>query len=262
MISNYTKVFSISIYHAYFNNQIDNLTLIPNEDAKRLINLYGLKLIKHENSFQFYDQSDNGFNQLLEHIKQTSNIDAFKFDIISSDTNFYNYTELPIGFNGIVHFSSSDSDAINENDTIVLQPQFIKSFNPQKIGEVHLKFSDLISENPISYEIKFKTRSTYWQYYIFNRSQIETESLDIDSHSNIEFSMSKKALLNDSEAHVLTSKTLIPLNKNNSQKFDLITNESDPKVLLTGLPTPNPNQIKISKNDGETKMYSPMYVYL
>lgn len=262
MISNYTKVFSISIYHTYFNNQINTLILNPNEETKRLIHSYGLKLMKSENSFQFYDQSDNGFNQLLEHIKQANNIDAFKFDIISSDSNFYNYTELPIGFNGIVLFSSSNSETLNENDTIVLQPQFIENFNPQKIGEVHLKFSDLISENPISYEIKFKARSTYWQYYIFNRSEIKTENLHIDSHSNIEFSIPKKALLNDNEAQVLTSKTLIPLHKTQTQKFDLINNENEQKLLFTGLPTPNPNQIKISKNNGETTIYSPIYIYL
>lgn len=262
MISNYTKVFSISIYHTYFNNQINTLVLNPNEETKRLIHSYGLKLMKSENSFQFYDQSDNGFNQLLEHIKQTSNIDAFKFDLISSDTSFYNYTELPIEFSGSIIFSSSNSSHNSTNDSMLLHPEFVENFASQKIGEVHLKFSDLISENPISYEIKFKARSTYWQYYIFNRSEIKTENLHIDSHSNIEFSMPKIALLNDNEAQVLTSKTLIPLHKTQTLKFDLINKDNDSKTLFTRLPSPQPNQIKISENDGETTMYSPMYIYL
>jgi len=263
MISNYTKVFSISIYHTYFNNQIDTLVLNPSDKTKRLIHSYGLKLIKSENSFQFYDQSDNGFNELLKHIKQINDMDTFKFDIINSDPYFYNYTKIPIDFNGTILFSSSNPLNQKNNDTVLLQPQFITTSNSQKIGEIHLKFSDLKSENPINFDIKFEARSVYWQYYLINSTQVNTDNLQLVSHSNIEFSEPQKTIIeNGDNALLVSSKVPIPLNEIAMHKFDLVNHGSNPEILISGLPVPSPSQIKISKNVDEIKIYSPMYIYL
>jgi hypothetical protein len=253
-------VFSISIYHTYFNNQIDTITLIPKDATKQLFHSYGLKLIKDKHSFQFYDQSDNGFSHLLTHINESAGIDAFKFDLINTDSSFFNYTDLPINFMGNLIYSSTNTSNKIENDTVTLEPKFEENSNPLKLGEVHLKFSDLKSDNPANFEIKFKTRSTYWKYYIINNTQVNINNLSIFSHSDLEFDAPIYTTIKQKEAIVIKSKMMIPLNHHSA--IDLVNTEKQQKMVLTKLPTPSPNDIIISKNEGKSMVYSPMYIYL
>lgn len=262
--SKYKKIFSVTFSHSYFQKKTASPIVVqPSKSSIDLMSQYAILLRQTTSGIELLYNAAESVESILRNIKETSGISSFDFDLKCMDPFFYSYTELPSQEIQLVYSSDTKSNR-NEKDTIVLYPNFIEGQNENRLGQIHIQFTDLIkfynNNTPVTFTISFNSRSTQWQYFIINSGKSPLQEMSIESNSNIKFSSPKEIVLpNGQNATLFTSETLIPLSNLPEHKFNLIDSG---KTIISGLPIPNVTTLTVDKSNEKTLYYSPMYIYV
>ena len=274
--SHFNIVFSIRIFHEYFENSNCNcLVFNATVDTEELIKRYGFKIKKDINGFSFYSTNKGSLVDFLIYIETTTQQNFFEFEINTTKPNFSIFTAIPTNWIGQLQYSSKNVSTDSGN--IQLTTNYLSQSNPESLGTLKVYFQDLTqlveNNSTCDFQIKFQARATQWQYYIINNSGMPSSNLAITGKSTIDFgSPTPVTIQSGKEALFFSSgNQLIEMSEVPKYQFDLIhkskatpiTNQSSlGKIIFKGLPNPSPKQIEIEEVNGTKIVTSPMYVYI
>lgn len=274
--SNFIKIFSVMVYHSFFDNSKCNcLHFTPSDKTQKLLTKFGFKTNKFSNGFDLFCNTTSSITTLLDYISKTTSQDYFEFDIKSSNPNFSLFTALPINWLGQIMYSTQDNKNQNSKDSIMLNQTLETKAMSASFGNLKIYFSD-IQKNlsaPLLFNINFEARATQWQYYVINKNAVPLSNPAISGKESITFEGPEQVTLPTGEKALLftSNTTNILLSEKPKYKFDLInknassgTNQksSGGKVLIKGLPVPDVSRIGIIENNEQNQVTSPMYIYL
>lgn len=271
MNSQYNIVFSIQVFHEYFEKGICKyLEIQPNKATANTINRYGFKINRNENVFELYSNVPKNISDYLNYIQANSQEDCFEFDFSSSDPNFTLYTELPTNWTNKFIYTSSNT--VSENQKIVLTASSIPNSSLLSIGSIKIYFKDIIAlintNNECNYAIKYESRATQWRYYIINKSEIPLSNPEIISKTPVDFEQAINVMLQNGNSALLFSsgKNFMKMSEIPKYNFDLIDKSSvgnqKGKTIFKGLPNPRTNNIGIEEKNKEKIVTSSIYVYI
>jgi hypothetical protein len=276
MISNFNIVFSIRIFHEYFeNNNCNCLVFSATENTNQLIKRYGFKIKKNGNGFDFYTTNQDDLVSYLNYIEQTVEQNHFQFEINTSKSNFTIFTDIPTNWMGQLQYSSNNLLFINGKAELI--PTYSVQSSTVVLGTLCVFFQDLIklikNKSTSTFDIRFQARTTQWQYYIINNSGMPLNNLVIQGKSAIDFGLATSVTIqNGREALLFSSgEQFIEMSEVPKYQFDLIDQskttglERKPnggRMIFKGLPNPNPNQIETKVINGASIATSAMYVYI
>ncbi|WP_420571505.1 hypothetical protein [Kordia sp.] len=267
----YISLFKVTVSHTYYaSNVCECLQYKATTSTKTILDKYGLILRILTDGFEVYTSSEQSIETHLNYISQVSGITAFQFEGITTDANFYNFTDISTNELGILSYASDMTETSSNTTKIQLSETFIKEANNQKTITVAIKFDDIIRlqkiMNPISFSIQLQARKTEWNYYVVNNSNQEYNQLVIEGANEIQFtSPTEQILQNGQKALLFSSKpTKIPLKNEVTYTFDLVNTKQTisgerKEIVIKGLPIPNPQNLQIQ--DDHT-IASLIYVYI
>ena len=268
----YKIIAEVRILHSYFKDGMaKNLIITPSENTKNTLTKYGFIFRNTENGFVLLETSSRGQFDALQYLTNTLGIKEFEFNFYSTDTTFYNYTEVPLNQIGILEYSNLSLQPENEEGIAVMKEKFRATDLTNSLGSINLNLEELISQTstgPVTFEIHFEARKMQWNYFII--SQEEIKGLKIKGKSEMNFEGPEEVtLINNVNAQKFSSgSNLLPVQEFPNLKFDLIqTRETDssnvrPTMIFEGLPNASPHTIGITNIEGRQVASSEMYVYI
>lgn len=276
----YFAIFSVEVLHSFFEKNIcDCLLFKPDDLTEKVMKRFGFLTRKKNNGFTIYINKTQPLSVFFDYIKRATFETTFDFTIKTTDESFWLYTELPAGFDGQIHYSSERALPNEEDGSLTLEPTFITGSNTN-VGKLSIRFDDVLTyikpDDHAKFRIRFKARSTQWQYYIINKSSVHVENPAINSRLNISFEGPVPVTIPTGEEAMLftSADNLLPLSSKPSFQLDLVNDkkrEGDDeragpqltkKMLFKGLPWPDPGRVSLFELNGRRIFSSPMYVYL
>ena len=273
MKNQFNIAFSIAIQHDYFENgKSQSLRLEPDSETKKIFQQHNMLVNQVENRLEVYYDSKMTLKEQLVYLNETAKIEKFTFDMTSSDSQFYNYTDLPIEWYGAIQYSNTD---IKADDTgQMLNPVYGQPHSSQFIGHIELDLKTLItrldSTESINYRVDFESRAVQWVYYFINVNNLRFENPAIQTNDGVSFHQMEDALLPNNQPAIVFSSTqeLIKLKAVPSQLYSLVgtvTNamgQKKEKVIFKHLPVGNASQINIVLVNDKQVISTPQYVYI
>jgi hypothetical protein len=277
--SHFNKIFAVEVFHTYFERQICScLQFSPGEITKQLQRRFGFILRNKVNGFELYADSRRPLSDYLKYITQTMGGSGFDFRIDIVNENFNLFTEFPIKWFGEISYDS-DFNTISDTNGLVQLNQCLSETSPKDgSGKLFVHFDDILNyktgENPVTFCIHFKARSTQWQYFVINRSRAQLNNPLVNGNDEIGFEAPRPVTIQTGEQALLFSsgENLIPLSAVPMYRFNLINNgtavddkarkSTGGKIVFKGLPNPEPTHINIVSIKGAKHFSSPMYVYI
>ncbi len=267
----YTTLFRVSVAHTYYASGIcECLQYKANTDSQALMQKYGFILKSTINGFEVYAATNQSIETQLNYIAQISETTAFTFVGITTDQNFYNFTELPINQLGVLTYASNHTENPTENETVQLAETFVTDTTIQEAVSITITYDDIINlhkaNDNVQFSIQMNARKTQWNYYVINNSNQEFKQLMIQSDNEIQFSgPTAVTLQNGQDALLFSSETTkIPLKNTVKYTFNLINTKATlsgerTEIIIKGLPIPNPQNLHV--NNDHT-IASLIYVYI
>jgi len=272
MRTQYKKVLQLDVFHSYFKDgKVRHLEFKPSAETQQVFTKYGILLRNEVSAFKLYSSKEGGVEDLLGYILNNTETESFDFTISTSDTNFYNYTELPLNWVGQMDYSNdADENTQNEN-ALILKSSASEKMATAFFGTVKIdlkKLKSQLSNGEVNYEIHFEARKTQWNYLII--ASKEMEGLSITSKTDLSFEGPTEVVLqNGSKALKFTSgNVLIPLKEDAQLRLDLVQKLELPgggettEIILSGLPNAGPERIGILEIEGSQVASSEMYIYI
>ncbi len=273
--STFNNVFSLSVFHDYFENLICNcLVFTPTHLTTKTIQRYGFKIKNNLNGFEFFATNQTSIANYLEYLEQASEQNFFEFEIKTTNQNFMLFTQMPSNNLGQLQYSSSNITI--KNGKPQLSATHLSQNETPVLGTLKIYFQDIIAlvqnNSSCHFEIIYQAKATQWNYYIINKSQLVLNHLAINSKSMIDFgSPIPIKIQNGDEALFFSSGNKhIKLCNVAKYQFDLINKtESNQtkkatagKIIFKSLPNPSPAKTEtVLVNETRTET-SPMYVYI
>ncbi len=271
MNSQFNMIFSIKVFHEYFEKNICNCFVYkPTKKTCELINRYGFIIKKNSNGFDFYNSKNSNLIDYLSYIELASDHSSFEFEIETTNSNFIFFTEIPTDWIGQIQFSSSKFITTEKN--IQLTATYSSQNSTASLANLKIYFQDLIAllknKQSCNYTIHFESRTTQWRYYFINKSGINLTNAIISGKSPIQFEQATIVTIQNGKQAILFSsgKNFIKMSEIPKYKFDLIDisglkNQSK-KIVFKGLPSSSPRNLEIDEENGTKITTSPMYVYI
>ena len=278
--NHYSILVTLEVQHSFFKESECNCLLFePGELTQKVMKRFGFFTRQKNNHFALLSNSNQPLSVFFDYIKKVTFENAFDFIIKTTDEHFWLYTELPLGFEGQIDYSSERKHSISPEGIVKLAPSF-QSVSKGVVGKLRIFFDDIIShkeENgPAKFKIELTARSTQWQYYVINKNSVHVENPAIDGRLNISFDGPKRVTIpNGEEAMLFTSADkLLPLSAKPSFQLNLLNHKTAKeeneragplfkgKILFKGLPWPDPGRIAMAELNGIPVFASPMYIYL
>lgn len=277
--SNYKILFGIQFFHSYFEkDRCDCLTFHAGDITRKLMHRFGFKIDNYDNGFKFFVNTTNTLKQFLDYVKSTTGETYFDFDIYSTNSKFYLFTDLPVNWVGQLLFDSQITLNSQDNDSIQLKATLSPKTDSDILGRLKIHFEDILSTQALNgsakYEVKFESRATQWQYYVINKSDIPLDNPIVTGKSEIQFDGPKNITIQNGQEALLFSsgQNLIPLSNTPKYIFDLVNNKNGTqsensknptyKPIFSGLPNPDPSRMGIIEVNGKNRVSSPMYIYV
>jgi|GEM_PF-837163 len=276
----YSILFSLEVVHSFFENNICNCLLFePTELTQKVMKRFGFFTQQKNNHFIFLSNSSQPLSVFFDYIKNVTFENAFNFSVKTTDENFWLYTELPLGFEGQIDYSSERKHSISPEGIVTLAPSFL-AIRKGRVGGLRIFFDDILShkrENePAKFKIELTARSTQWQYYVINKNSVHVENPGIDGRLNIAFDGPTRVTIPSGEEAMLftSANKLLPLSVKPSFHLNLMNYKTAKeeneragprfkgKILFKGLPWPDPRRIAMAELNGNAVFASPMYIYL
>lgn len=273
MVSNNILVFRLEAFHTYFDNGLCPLQFLPDEDTQALQKRFGFLVNHRKNGFEWYMNSRSAIPDYLAYITKVTGADRFTFNMQTHYQGFYSFTQLPTGWAGQFTYDSKNNSSTANG--FELQPELSKTAVDGPLGKLTIWFKDIaLTGDPekARYSLRFTARSTQWQYYVVNSSQVPLNQPLIKGMNGDAFQFTGPQTVtipNGQEALLFTSDTrLIPLSEMPKNKFSLFSrpehtgNNVSAKPVFKNLPQPDPLYSDIVQVNGARQTSSPMYVYL
>ncbi|MBL0358416.1 MAG: hypothetical protein IPP72_16840 [Chitinophagaceae bacterium] len=271
--SNYKLIFALSVEHSYYKNNIcASLQFTPSIATAAVLQRYGFKIRTRENGFQLYVNVVSSIRSILEYIENATGQASFRFEIKDTAEEFANVTDWPHNWKGKFVFDNSDASNAIVDETVLLNQTLEQSILTEGSLVLHFKnLFEMLDRGIMAYSIGFRARSTQWQYYIVNRSEVPLTNPFVRGKSGIAFAEPKQVVIPTGEKALCFSSNemLLPMSQVAGYVFDLVndnrmqnTNGPKGKVIFKGLPTPDPLIIETVDINGKAEASSPMYVYL
>ena len=272
MTDTYKILFELEVMHTYFTSGLcEGLIYKPSLETQQLMDRYNLKLFMTNKGFQFYATKAQTNEEFLNYLADARGISSFVFYAKTSDSNFYQFTDFPVGKSGVLMFDSNLTES--EDGVEVLDQQLMTQQSTSHLFMLTIQLSDLLKYveegDAPQYRIQFESRTTAWQYNIINNSRQHVNQLSVKGQYNVEFDGGQEVTLeNGQSAIAFTSLTdTIPYSEAPHFTFDLVnTTErlgtSKEKTIFKGLPTPNPSQLRVINKQEQKMVLSPTYVYI
>ncbi|MEM7367439.1 MAG: hypothetical protein AAF587_02490 [Bacteroidota bacterium] len=179
-----------------------------------------------------------------------------------TDQNFYNYTDLSMSQIGGYEFKNrTGSSHLSKQATVTAEDLGASS---QTFASIKLTIQlPSQAHSPEQFTLDFQARKTIWRYYIIDQQTASQEPFSIES-PDIQGGFTnegRQTIANIQEAVVFQSNPAdpIPLHERSTQQIIL---KRGGAVLIPYLPYPSPNQILPVEKDGQTHIYSDMYIYV
>lgn len=272
----YQHLFQLDIFHTYFQNNICRC-LEFNADAAtlKLMKRFHFLLRRQVNGLGMYSNSGQTPEQLFSYIEKSTGQNSFCFEIRTNNPDFNLFTALPPGWVGQIIYTSQDCSTAN--DRIRLHQELSGNAGTACMGSVTLRFEDILKYSEQTayawFDINFEGRATQWQYYVINRSLVPLIAPAIEGKDNINFEGPENVITVTGQAALLFSSgsQLIPLTEVPIYKFDLVDQPASaaagkktikPKMIIKGLPNPDPQWIGKGTGKAIDQLSSPMYIYL
>ncbi|QHI37218.1 hypothetical protein IMCC3317_25960 [Kordia antarctica] len=271
MTTSYTSLFRVTVAHSYYaSGNCECLHYKASSETQLLIDKYGFIMKATATGFEMYATSNQSIENYVNYISQVSGNTAFAFAGITSDQNFYNFTDVPINELGVLSFASNNTENVVTNETIQLAETFSTDTTSQEAISITIQFEDIIRfrrmNSEVLFDIQLKARETQWKYYVINNSNQEYNQLNIQSENNIQFSAPTEVTLQNGQNAVLFSSetTKIPLKNVVVYNFNLTNTKSTiagerTETIIKGLPIPNPQNLQV--NNDHT-IASLVYLYI
>jgi hypothetical protein len=278
MQTNLQLLFSVRVVHNYFANDICScLQFSPKETSENMLKKYGFKLRRTSDGFDLFSSLASAAAGLLNTVKTASGQDYFEFDIHSTDPNFVFFTEIPADRFWLMEYESHDPLNSAEDDSIALHLTLTEQKISPVIGSLKIYFDDILRNAaktlPVNYIIRLTARTTQWQYYIINKTSVSLSNPTISGKTNISFKGPENVTLENGEEALFfySDQVDLPLSQVPISRFDLVnsatvnaahpTNKnSNTRIVLKGLPNPNPSDMRMVLIDGKMRTISPMYI--
>jgi len=271
MSTTYTSLFKITVAHSYYaSGNCECLQYAANADTQTWMDKYGIILKLNTNGFEIFTTSNQPIENHLNYITQVSQHNAFAFAGITTDPNFYNFTNIPMDQLGVLSYTSTNSENIATDETTQLAATFIKEASTQEAISITITFNDIIrfhnTNGNAQFSIQMNARETQWKYYVINNSNQEYKQLQIQSDTGIQFSEPTAVTLqNGQNALLLSSETTkIPLQNTTQHTFNLINTKATlsgnrTETIIKGLPIPNPQNLQVN-NDHTIASFVYLYI--
>ena len=279
MQSKFNIAFKVEVQHAYFEHNIcDCLQFNASATTAQLFKRFDFKIRRKIDGFELYTNAPSVVS-LLQYITQVTGVNAFNFNITSSNSYFNIFTDLPINWLGQLHYNTQSVLNEQQDEAVVLGVQLEETYQTSILGSLVVHFDDIIKllkENVAAqFRINYNARATQWQYFIINKSAIQWSSPKINSKLAIEFEGPENVIIDTGEKALFFSSgtQLLPLSKYPKYKLDLIDvpvgkddgikqNHRMAKTIFKGLPNPEAKQIGNVNGNTKDLVSSPIYVYV
>lgn len=279
MNTNFKIIFSVKILHSYFDGDICTcLEFQPAAGTLGLMKRFRFTLNENINGFEFYSTSTVALRDSLDYIKAATGQGYFEFNVFTNTSAFYSFTTLPINWIGALMYDSAVIVSTEEK-TILLKETFSAPETTGIVGKLKVNFDDIVKYtadmNAVNFEISFTARETQWQYYVVNRNAVQLDNATVKGKGDIVFENSGSVIIETGEKALLFSSgsQLIPLSKFPKHKFDLVNNQqvasnnkttqnSSSKMIIKGLPNPDPLKMGTVQINDKTQVSSPIYIYV
>ncbi|HEY0175155.1 MAG TPA: hypothetical protein VGC08_02180 [Pedobacter sp.] len=173
----------------------------------------------------------------------------------------------------------SHNNSLGTNNNVQLNADLSGDAGTACMGKIMLYFDDILKFSTetgyTQFDIRYQARATQWQYFVINRSSVLLTDPAISGKDNISFEGPENVFTASGQAALLFSSGthLIPLSEQSSYRFDLVNRPASagessgskpvtPKIIVKGLPNPDPQWIGRVTGDVKGQLSSPMYIYL
>lgn len=204
----------------------------------------GMRIFPVLNGIDLYAELPGSVEDFLEYFERATSGSYLVFEIRSIDPHFYVYTDLPVNWTGELYYDSAEGANVTPAFPIELSPTLSENTEITRMGEIRIRYKDLIKAHQkwgkATFSLRFKSRSTRWEYYIINQTHHPVEQLSIASRSEIRFIGPMEVSLPDGSPALLFSNEgkLIPLSENPQYKFDLVTGTLSLRLGREGIRSP------------------------
>jgi hypothetical protein len=265
MTNKFDLVFRLSIFNPFYtSNECTCLVFSPDDVTNKVLVKYNFVVRTINNGIELFIQDSSKLVSLLDYIQTVTGLSAFKFDINTSDPNFYNFTNLPFNDLQSVSFSTNQK---NSDGTLKIN---ISNEAP-KLGTISFLFEDLKGDLPKSYSIKFANKHTQWRYYVVQRSGINLSNPIVTGSDGSQFEspISTKIETGDS-ALLFVSSATIPMKERSEVTYNLVDkitvstldNSVKNRTIFKGLPISSPEAIMLDNSTVPPLFSSPIYIYI
>lgn len=273
-------LFSVNVSHSYFEKNICRcISFVPDNTTWKIVKRFDFRIRNTVSGFELYTSSINLIDEVLNYIKKAASVICFSFRLVINDSIFYSVTEMPINWIGQLIYDSQSDSNFHTADGIQLSEKFSKKVTTSYLGSINIYFNDIMKfgcdGRYTQFNISYLARSTQWQYYIINKNAVQPDNLTITGDTNIIFSGPENTIIGSGQQALLftSGNTLIPLSEVPKYRFDLINKplagtgtvtgrQSISKMVYPGLPNPDPRRVGITQINSETRVSSPIYVYV
>lgn len=286
----YRPLFNIFVTHDFFvDGFCPHLDFVPSEQTSRIINNTGLIVKKTVGGIGVvYDQEKS--EALLSYVEDETDPLCFEFKVYASDPQFKSYTEPFAGkSDGSVLYFDNLTDVHIGNEQIRLHTlDFVSNINSENLRSS--KVRDILSQKdrlipPLfvvriyaqgregtlfsaqfetavrNYYLNFKTRQTFWKYYLLG-GMARKNAYIFDPDGGVEFEFTGETPLSDARsALTFRSKAAIPLRQKQNFRFQLKERGAGgDRVLIKRLPVASTGQFGKEVVSEQGTVVSEIYV--
>ncbi len=279
LMDSYIKIVSLKCFHTYFEfGRCKNLEITPGENTLALRKKFGFILQMSDYGFDLFANTKKTPSEYIRHLSELQELTYFDFNISSTDTFFYNVTNLPLDREVGLSFSSNSELNIERTDYTELMGSFTSPGHLPNLMSLQLFFDDLIRMGSHGREIllhmRLEARSIQWNYFIINNAQ--TKLLDLvvvsDRGTNLILERPTEVVIGNGQNALLftTEDVLIHLSETPKANFRLIKHPGDLLDMrfesifktIVKLPNPSVEDIIVKEVGGRQIMTSNMYIYI
>ncbi len=267
-MTRYSPLLRIGIKHGYYQDSpARDLEFIPTQACERLMANAGIILRKDGDRVSlFFDEDHSDALQLYADDPLSPLV--FNFKLVSKNSIFQNFTQLPnfpsgdIGFlssekavqqsggiYSLTHepgFSTSDSISLTSKEIQAMLSRPEQLIPPLCIVAIYpLEAAELLVEEKI-YELAFARRRTIWKYYLLGK-YADTDLSVVDLDRKVSFVQKDNEVLPGGQrARVFESATPMALTQVQNRRFQLRRkNGQSSSILVKQLPGASPDQVGI-----------------
>lgn len=265
MTNKFDLVFRLSVFNPFYTSDACTcLVFSPDEATNKVMTKYNFKVRNITNGIELFAQDASKLGSLLVYIQTVTGLASFKFDVNTTDPNFYNFTDLPFTDLQSLAFSTAQK---NSDGTLKIN---VANEAP-KLGTIDFLFEDLTIDLPKTYSIKFTNKYTQWRYYIVQRSGINLSNPSVTGSDGSQFEapISTKIETGDS-ALLFVSTATIPMKERSEVTYNLVDkitvstldNSVKNRTIFKGLPISSPEAIMLDNSTVPPLFSSPIYIYI